>query len=256
MASTVLHHLLVLTLVLLPLGARSSDGPLGHYCGPASDKVQKTQFNLTQVLDDTINRATVSGFAVNLDEPYILAQCRGDVGSSECTKCLADAEREILYLCQNKPEGRIWYDYCFLRYDDNTNFIGQMDTSFFLLFANEENATNPEEFANQTSKLMDIVMTEAGLPGSAGLGRAKFDFMPHIFIYGLGQCTEDLDTMPCSQCLKTAASLFSDNCKFRKGCQVLYSTCMARYEVYPFFFPLDSNGTDVLDHSDVKVPLP
>ncbi|KAJ0962356.1 hypothetical protein J5N97_030184 [Dioscorea zingiberensis] len=256
MASTILHHLLLLLSLLIPLASSSNSshsfGPLGHYCGkPTHSKKQITQ--VSDVLNDTITKALVSGFAVYLGGPYILAQCRGDVSPCDCQKCLLDAEQQIQSQCTNQPaEATIWYDYCLLRYS-LTNFIGKVDTDYYLIFPNDDNATNPDDFDDVTSRLMDVVSSEASLAGSAGLGRGKIEFQPHIFIYGLGQCTEDLDIMPCHQCLSAAGQKFLEYCRFRKGCQVLFNSCMARYELYPFFFPLDP-----IDHddNDIKVPMP
>ena len=56
--------------------------------------------------------------------------------------------------------------------------------------------------------------------------------------YGLGWCTRDITAADCGLCVAQAVAELPNYCRFRRGCRVLYSSCMARYETYPFFFPV------------------
>lgn len=46
----------------------------------------------------------------------------------------------------------------------------------------------------------------------------------------------------CGLCVAQAVAELPNYCRFRRGCRVLYSSCMARYETYPFFFPVTGAG--------------
>ncbi|KAF0924101.1 hypothetical protein E2562_008423 [Oryza meyeriana var. granulata] len=145
-----------------------------------------------------------------------LAQCRGDIPASDCALCVSAAARQLATACRGRADARVWYDYCFVRYDD-VDFRGLPDTGYALILLNTQNATDPEAF-------------EDG-----------------VTIYGLGWCTRDIAAADCGLCVAQAVAEMPNYCRFRRGCRVLYSSCMARYETYPFFFPLD--GQDAGDAS-------
>ncbi|XVE72680.1 hypothetical protein DITRI_Ditri11bG0058200 [Diplodiscus trichospermus] len=89
-----------------------------------------------------------------------------------------------------------------------------------------------------------FLRSEALMPMNEGLGKRKTKLSPFLTLYALVQCTRDLSQIDCAQCLAIAVGNFPNFCYNRKGCRVLYSSCYVRYELYPFFFALDSdNGT-------------
>ncbi|RVW34336.1 Cysteine-rich repeat secretory protein 55 [Vitis vinifera] len=77
-------------------------------------------------------------------------------------------------------------------------------------------------------------------PQNAGLGKGQTKLTPFVTLYALVQCTRDLSPLSCAQCLAIAVGNFSDFCYNMKGCRVLYSSCYARYELYPVSFRLGS----------------
>ncbi|XP_010910873.1 cysteine-rich repeat secretory protein 55 [Elaeis guineensis] len=235
-----LHHLLLLS-ILLPFCTAATD-PIGQHCANSFNG-SEIQDNIDHVLSDLVAKASVGGFATTYsgegsDIIYGLAQCRGDVSSDDCSTCLRAAAKELPTVCPDQADARIWYDYCFMRYD-NENFIGKDDTEFALILYNVRNATDPEAFDKEKERLMSRLEAEAVAPGSQEFATGKTEFTPNVTIYGLEQCTKDLKPLTCAQCLSSALAKFPDYCRFRQGCRVLYSSCIVRYEIYPFFFPLD-----------------
>ena len=69
-----------------------------------------------------------------------LAQCRGDVPRQDCSLCLAAAAKEVASSCRGSSDGRVFYDYCLLRYS-TSNFVGLADTGYTLILLNTQNAT-------------------------------------------------------------------------------------------------------------------
>ncbi|EEE62087.1 hypothetical protein OsJ_16871 [Oryza sativa Japonica Group] len=102
-----------------------------------------------------------------------------------------------------------------------------------------QNATDPEAFEKAQRKVMARVAADAGDAGGGGLARETARFKDGVTIYGLGWCTRDITAADCGLCVAQAVAEMPNYCRFRRGCRVLYSSCMARYETYPFFFPLD-----------------
>ncbi|GAV70757.1 Stress-antifung domain-containing protein, partial [Cephalotus follicularis] len=236
-------------LLLLFLFSCGAD-PLGEFCNGDTNitKGSQTSANIDQLLNEVISKIAPSGYVATFRgkdqyKVYGLAQCRGDVvGSKDCTSCIQDAANQIRQRCPNQADARIWYDYCFLRYNKQ-NFIGEVDTSFGIFYYNVENVTDPSSFNKELGTLMDKIRSQAVVPKNKGLGKDKTELSPFLTLYALVQCTRDLSQLDCAQCLAIAVGNFPNFCSDRKGCRVLYSSCYVRYELYPFFFPLDSNNT-------------
>lgn len=245
---------------LLPLSSNCTD-PLGNFCNNNNNITNsQTSANINKVLAELLANASVSGFATasygsKNDQVFGLAQCRGDVSAEDCKSCLADAAERLPKLCTKQADARIWFDYCFLRYDTQ-DFLGELDTGFGIFYWNVENVTEPERFDAELGKLMDGVRKQAVASGSRGLGKGESKFSNFVTIYGLVQCTEDLSRLSCAQCLAIAEANFPKFCLHRKGCRVLYSSCYVRYELYPFFFPLDESTSVVVGTSAMTVVYP
>ncbi|XP_078179052.1 cysteine-rich repeat secretory protein 55-like [Carex rostrata] len=244
--------------LLLPLSYCAD--PIAHYCAQ-NDTSNQTQININTVISDLTTRASGGGFAVTSfgngnDTIYGLAQCRGDVSASDCSACLASAAQQLPVACPNQADARLWYDYCFMRYD-NVNFVGQSDTDFVTILYNLQNATDPNAFDNAVIKLVNKAKSHAVYAGRGSLGRKKTNFTEYMDIYALAQCTRDLQPLDCAQCLSSTLQYFPIYCSHRQGCQVLYSSCMVRYEIYPFYFPLDANAKNSgVDKLYTKAILP
>ncbi|KAF0914929.1 hypothetical protein E2562_032840 [Oryza meyeriana var. granulata] len=241
--------------------------PIGGYCSESgtsdaeiNGKARRRSIN-SVVFDLVAKAGSNGGFATSSAGKgnngfYGLAQCRGDVAASDCDACLAEAANHTLAFCHYASDSRMWYDYCFMRYK-NANFIGQVDTraDASVTIRKEENMDNPKPFQKAVGKAMGKATAQA--TGSAGLGRVKEKYTPFVSIYGLAQCTRDLAPLACAQCLSTAVSQFGDFCSAAQGCQIEYSSCWVRYEIYPFYFPLEASGratTDMTKYTKIVVP--
>ncbi|KAL3531054.1 hypothetical protein ACH5RR_010376 [Cinchona calisaya] len=240
------HHILLL-LLLCSCTVKSAE-LWAQYCNDNS-KISSPQqsANIDNLLAELVSGTILNGFTTNSfgkgkDQVFGLAQCRGDVSSKDCSICIQDASKQIRKLCPDQSDARIWYDYCFIKYDTE-QFFGQVDTSIGIFFYNVENVTDPDSFNKELGNLADEISSEAVVPGNKGLGRAKKKLSPFLTLYALAQCTRDLSPLSCAQCLATAIGNFPTFCDNKKGCRVLYSSCIVRYELYPFYFPLDPDET-------------
>ena len=220
----------------------SAVDPVGTYCANNFTGAQ-TQASIGQVLASLVPRASAAYYATATagsggSAVWGLAQCRGDVPASDCALCVAAAAGHLASACRGQADARVWYDYCFLRYSD-ADFLGLPDTGYALILINTMNASgDPDAFDRAERKLMARVAAEAGDPASGGLARETARFGSATTIYGLGWCTKDITAADCGLCVAQAVAELPNYCRFRRGCRVLYSSCMARYETYPFFFPV------------------
>lgn len=243
-----LLNILLFLLLSVFLSSCIAADPLGNYCNENTNiSRNQTSVNIGSLLAELVSKTSSTGYYIatsigkDPDKVYGLAQCRGDVSSKDCSSCIQDAAKEIRQRCPNQADARIWYDYCFLRYSTE-NFAGKVDTSFGIFYFNVENVTDTQSFNKELGALTDKIRSEAVLPKNEGLGKGQTKLTPFITLYALVQCTRDLSQIDCAQCLAIAVGNFPNFCQDRKGCRVLYSSCYVRYELYPFFFPLDSNN--------------
>ena len=242
-----LNYKILLLLALCICNAESAD-PLGQFCNTGSGS--QISANIDRLLAELVSKTPSNGFIAtsygkNQYRVFGLAQCRGDVSSTDCSSCIQDAAKQIRQRCPNQADARIWYDFCFLRYNTR-NFIGEIDTYNGILFGNVESVTDPDTFNKVLGTLFDQIRAQAVETRNEGLGKGKTKLSTFVTLYALVQCTRDLALVDCAQCLAIAAGNFENFCKDRKGCRVLYSSCYVRYELYPFFFPLDSKPNDTL----------
>ncbi|KAF0904205.1 hypothetical protein E2562_032983 [Oryza meyeriana var. granulata] len=251
--------LVLVSFALLPLSMAMD--PIGSYCaGNSLAGNSKAVASINSVLTDLVAKGSTGGFATSSAGKgnsviYGLAQCRGDVSASDCQACLSSAANQIL-TCNYQSDSRIWYDYCFMRYE-NENFVGQTDTDAGVILVNVQAMDNGKAFQKAVGKVVGKATAQAAAVGSGGLGRAKDQYTPFVNIYGLAQCTRDLAPLACAQCLSTAVSRFGEYCGAQQGCQINYSSCRVRYEIYPFYFPLAAGArsatTDMTKYTKVVV---
>ncbi|VFR00640.1 unnamed protein product [Cuscuta campestris] len=253
MALAILSHLLLILLTLSTTGfyaVEPAEDYTGLYCNPNSQKPDnQTSSNTAKVLSVLVPAASRDGFATassgeSQSRVYGLAQCRGDVSPKDCSSCIRQASLDIRTRCPDRVDARIWYEYCFMRYNTE-DFIGDVDAGSGTLYANVENVTEPEKFNKALGKLEKDVAKQATAPENKGLGKGKRQLSEFVTLYALVQCTRDLSQVNCAQCLAIAVEknfAAGGFCNNKKGCRVLYSSCYVRYELYPFYFPLDRTG--------------
>jgi hypothetical protein len=108
------HKILLLLLALCIFSAESAD-PLGKFCNSDTSikSGSKISANIDRLLSALISKTSSDGFTATSygegqDKVFGLAQCRGDVSSTDCTSCIQDAAKQIRQLCPNEADARIW----------------------------------------------------------------------------------------------------------------------------------------------------
>lgn len=136
------------------------------------------------------------------------------------------------------------YDYCFLRYNLE-NFFNKVDTGFGIYTVGKKNVvTDTKTFNKKLGTLITRIKSQAVKHGSRGLGKGEVKLSPSTTLYALVQCTGDLSSANCGKCLTAATKNFAQFCENRTGCRFIYSSCYTRYDLRPFFFPLDTTSME------------
>ncbi|XP_034697796.1 cysteine-rich receptor-like protein kinase 10 [Vitis riparia] len=192
--------------------------------------------NLTSLLDSQPSKAsTYTFYNDTLNQIYSLYLCRGDVNATTCQSCVKTAGQEIQEQCQYNKTAIIWYDECMLRYS-NEDFIGTMNTSPGFLMYNVNNRTDSGERDVGALSLMDQLRGET--PYSELMFQT--DERPStdnasLILYGLAQCTRDINTTSCYNCLFDLSSMIQECCQEKVGWRALGPNCNIRYERYRFY---------------------
>uniref|UniRef100_A0A2N9IPB4 Gnk2-homologous domain-containing protein n=1 Tax=Fagus sylvatica TaxID=28930 RepID=A0A2N9IPB4_FAGSY len=160
---------------------------------------------------------------------YGLFLCRGDVSSDTCQRCLIVATKDIANWCPSDKSAIIWYEYCMLRYSD-VNFFGVLATLPRFFMYNQENNSRPDQTKFDATGLLNILVAGAtathtlfntsSLAASDGSGQN----------YGMVQCTRDIDSRPCGECLNNLLTWTC--CQSQKGWRMAGPNCNLRYEQY------------------------
>ncbi|KAJ0966091.1 hypothetical protein J5N97_027229 [Dioscorea zingiberensis] len=233
-----LHSLLLLLLLLLlPIATFSQDNPTFVRCSTDSNYTTPSSFatNLGLLLPNLTTTAANSAtlFAnASIGSTYGLAQCRPDASSSECATCLNNSATAFSTQCPSGRSAAIRFDHCLLRYSDS-NFFSQPSFDVWILL-NPTNATDPTVFNRRLDDLMDELSPEAS-QSTSRFSAGTTNYSDFGDIYGLLQCTRDLSSSDCAQCLNAAIGSMERSCSGKIGCQTLTLSCTARYETSPFF---------------------
>ncbi|RZC80467.1 hypothetical protein C5167_043036, partial [Papaver somniferum] len=202
------------------------------------------QVNLDKVLSSLSSDITASdrkffnsSTGNNLDKVYGILLCRGDITQKTCRICAETAISELTERCPNTKEYITFYTYCMLRYSDR-NIFSVMEEKPEITLQNRESYTNQKVFNDIAAQLMKglarIATTNENHNETLLFATGEIDYSSVDKIYGLVQCTTDISTSDCNDCLMSAIGNISDCCYGRKGGIVLKPSCNIRYEPYPF----------------------
>ncbi|XP_057446458.1 cysteine-rich receptor-like protein kinase 25 isoform X2 [Lotus japonicus] len=166
---------------------------------------------------------------------YGLFMCRGDVPTDLCGQCIINATHQISSECQSSKEAIIWYRQCMLRYS-NQNFLSKMETSPTYSELNITKASNQiSEFGYQLSNNLNRLAKTTGY--SDGRYKVESQNLSDVqSLYTLGQCTPDLSSVDCTNCLQ---DLIGKSIFWRYlgsgGGRVMYPSCNMRFELSQFY---------------------
>ncbi|CAL5410961.1 unnamed protein product [Camellia sinensis] len=210
-------------------------------------------------LSSNSTTTTTNGFSnstAGLSPPdiaYGLFLCRGDVSTDVCQDCVSTATKEVVKKCPKSKDVIIWYDVCMLRYS-NQSIFSIADESVIFISDNTQKVTDPNRFDD----VLGIIMHDIATRASNGVSGKKFatseaNFTSLQKVYGLAQCTPDLNAMECNKCLWECISNFPSCCDGKQGARILFPSCNARYELYRFY---NAAGTAPAPPPPVLLPPP
>eukprot|EP00253_Pinus_taeda_P018056 PITA_18056 len=172
---------------------------------------------------------------------YGLVQCRGDTTPDQCYNCSQEANTTLRQNCGNAGGGLIWFEKCFLRYE-NYSFFGQLDTTdnwYVWNFNNSNVSASPDVFIKAVNSLFNKLVDEATSGSTLYASGTTTDSLSRK-IYGLVQCTRDMSIDNCTSCLQQTINYISIVHSGWPGALGEVGSCKARYEMYSFFTSISS----------------
>ncbi|CAN8325662.1 unnamed protein product [Cochlearia groenlandica] len=166
--------------------------------------------------------------------------CRGDLSPEVCHDCVVFASQDVTSRCLRGKELLIEYDECMLGYADRDIF---MDTIVITRSTPTIVTWNPDthgvpgdqsdRFRDAVFALMNSLAVEAAkiTKTTKKFAVRKLTLRPSLTLYALVQCVPDLTSNDCLSCLQQSMKQFNFS---RDGGRVLFPSCNARYEIYPF----------------------
>lgn len=200
------------------------------------------QVNLAELMHGLLVSAIDNGEAP--DKVFGLVMCYADGNWTNCKYCIRAATGGIQQACPFSRVARAWYDVaCVLRYSNESFFsVASLDIT---RMTDHDGATNAEVFdaarsVNATRwKLMSRLTVEAGsssLRLANGSERYTDSQGMEQDMYGMAQCTRDLNASECSSCLRDHLPAYSNLLPLMKFANKSFSgfmgySCYMRYSI-------------------------
>ncbi|KAL1550859.1 cysteine-rich receptor-like protein kinase 3 [Salvia divinorum] len=168
------------------------------------------------------------------DTVYTMGECMKDLSQNDCNLCFAQCKTDILSCLpfqRLNRGGRLFYDGCYLRYDDYMFFNESLSSVDRTVCAAADFTGNRTLFKDNVSKLLRNVAAEG--PANNGFFTG-FVNNGNLSVYGLAQCWEPVRGSGCVDCLENAVSRV-DSCPPKVEGRALNAGCYLRFSTTKFY---------------------
>ncbi|XP_076907999.1 putative cysteine-rich receptor-like protein kinase 23 [Bidens hawaiensis] len=153
------------------------------------------------------------------ESTYVLAQCYGDISTSDCLLCCAEA-RTSLPSCLPNIGGRVYLEGCFMRFE-NYSFFGELKGKEDRVVC--DNITRKDDdFQQAASKAVQLAMETAPKKWNLYAGTQNES------AYAAADCWSSLSVESCAECLQKAGNSMLGCLPGSMGYS-LYTGCFLRY---------------------------
>lgn len=169
-----------------------------------------------------------------LDKVNAIALCLADLTVEKCRSCLQNSTRRILEDCPNQKEAIGWYTDCMIRYSNRSIFGVGNDQVLRPTFVSGRTASDVVGYTQSLSSLLQRLRNQA----ASGDSKHKFAVgempAPNLdTIFGFLQCTPDLSSVDCNNCLMKAAENVPNG---STGTRIFSTSCFLRFETNDLFY--------------------
>ncbi|KAF1001342.1 hypothetical protein AG4045_022707 [Apium graveolens] len=233
----------VFVLCLICLVAVAQSGLYNTACGRdsrvnyTSNSIYKTNLDTAQATLFAAANTSTSGFynatvGEGPDQVNALVYCRDDVQPDICRSCVKDSMNKLRESCPTTKEADIWYDECVLRYS-NASIFNNVETWPLVFIWIQRNASDMDQFNKDLRDLLDKLKGQAIQQKFASGDTRSLDFLT---IYGLMQCSPDLSSIQCNNCLDGLMGSIQSCCSGKLGARIINPSCQLRFTTNDLFY--------------------
>ncbi|KAF7056888.1 hypothetical protein CFC21_064258 [Triticum aestivum] len=170
------------------------------------------------------------------DQVFGLVMCYADSNAMQCQECLADAPARITSECPGSRNVSAAYDACVLRYSPASSFsVADLDVGVLEATSVAGVTVDPTRMFNAWLKLMTgLTGQAASSPSRVANGTTAYDGDAAKLVYGLAQCTRDLNGSACSGCLSSVVGQLTATFKDQTGGAIKAYSCYVKYQLGAF----------------------
>jgi len=164
---------------------------------------------------------------------YGLYDCRGDVVGHFCQFCVSFAAREAPKRCPNRVSAMVWYEYCILRYS-NESFFGKILTHPTWHGFGAKSVSNMAE-VHRGEGFVRSLIRKATKETNQLYYLGGFNLSSTQKRYGMVHCSRDLTNEGCRKCLEAVLPQVHKCCAQKIEWFIWSGTCMIRYDDQMFY---------------------
>lgn len=200
------------------------------------------QLNLNHLLNDLPTEAKNNGGFYNAslgaapDEVFALVMCYADDDWTDCENCLYAAAAGITSYCPYSRWVNAAYSPCLIRYS-NASFFSTANTMEAFHFRSDGTSDDPSSMDSARRKLMmgGLVEEAARSPSPLRWANGSLPYKyskgnPHV-MYGLAQCTRDLNASECIRCLTSMVDKLTEVLPNNSSGGIKCYSCYVKYSM-------------------------
>ncbi|PRQ40203.1 putative protein kinase RLK-Pelle-DLSV family [Rosa chinensis] len=165
---------------------------------------------------------------------YAFGECMRDLSQTDCNLCFAQCKTQILRCLPFQKAtrgGRLFYDGCYLRYDDFNFFNQSLSAEDTSVCGVNDFGGNQTVFKANALELVKNLSVEAAKNDGFFVGSVN---RRNVTVYGLAQCWELLNGSACEKCLSDTVTRIG-SCPPKEEGRVLNAGCYLRYSTQKFY---------------------
>ncbi|CAN6334919.1 unnamed protein product [Urochloa humidicola] len=248
--------------LLCAVAAGDQDGkilrPWPPDCSTADNYTADSQYkkNLDQLLAALPAAAGDNGWfysgasGAGADEVFGQIMCYADYNATACLACLARAAAGITALrpCPGSRNVRAMYDACVLRYSAAPIPAAADLAVLYIVYLNfpDVPVTSEAVRAAWVPLMSELTGGAAASPLRLANGTAPYASSPSQEMYGLAQCSRDLNASECARCISSYVSQLGKLFPNNTGGVIKGYSCFLRYQVAAFDITLPPAPAPVL----------
>ncbi|OMO80153.1 hypothetical protein COLO4_24227 [Corchorus olitorius] len=168
---------------------------------------------------------------------YAYGECMKDLDQIDCNICFAQCKTQVLRCLPFQLAtrgGRLFYDGCYIRYDEYNFFNESLGVGDRTVCAAKDvaSSTNQTVFEANVKRLVRNLSVEAPKNDGFFVGSVS---KGNVSVYGLAQCWELVNSSACENCLANAVLNIS-SCPPKEEGRVLNAGCYLRYSTEKFYY--------------------